>query len=211
MSGFVRFILWVALILGAIGAILYFGFFDVWTVPSDDPQLGVSIAPTLSTGDYVLVARHGTPSNGNLLRCKDPDEPRRWVIGRWEGSAGDKVEITGDALLVNGKNDSSLHACSTPTATLVNPATGTQEKLGCRTVESAGSSHDILVAASSAEGHKLITVDPGRIFLVSDNRHMHLDSRDFGSLESGSCEHVVFRLWGATGYFDAPHRFTILW
>jgi signal peptidase I len=211
MNGFVRFVVWIVLVLVAIGAVLYFAFFDVWKVPGDDPQLSVSVAPTLAAGDYVLVARHGTPSTGNLVRCKDPDEPRRWVIGRWVASGGDHLDIVGERLTINGRSATSPRGCATPSMTLVNPATGNQEKLDCRQVEFAGLTHDMLVATAQAEGNRALTVDPGRIFLVSDNRHMHLDSRDFGSLESGSCEHLVFRLWGDTGYFDASHRFTILW
>ncbi len=210
MNGFLRFIAWLSVIFGAIGAILYFAFFDIWEVPKDDPQFSVSIAPTLAPGDYVLVARHGTPRVGNLVRCKDPDEPRRWVIARWVASAGDRVEVAGEALAVNGRTSSS-HACATPTMTLVNPATGGEERLACRQVEFGGSTHDTLVAPANAEGHRALTVDPGKIFLVSDNRHMHLDSRDFGSLEFESCEHLVFRLWGASGFGDSEHRFTILW
>jgi signal peptidase I len=211
MSGLIRFVLWVALVLGAIGAFLYFAFFDVWKVPADDPQLSVSVAPTMAAGDYVLVARHGTPSTGNLVRCKDPDEPRRWVVGRWIADAGDRVEIAGEGVSINGRVASSPRGCAKPSMTLVNPATGTQEKLTCREVEFAGSTHETLVSTEHAEGNKALTVDPARIFLVSDNRHMHLDSRDFGSIEPSSCEHLVFRLWGDSGYFDAAHRFTILW
>jgi signal peptidase I len=211
MSGFLRFVVWVAVVLGALGAFLYFAFFDVWRIPSDDPQLSVSVAPTLAAGDYVLVARHGTPGTGNLVRCKDPDEPRRWVIGRWAANGGDRVELAGEGLAINGRVASSPGGCTPPSVTLVNPTSGAEEKLTCREVEFAGATHETLVATSHAESNKALTVDPGRIFLVSDNRHMHLDSRDFGGIESGSCEHLVFRLWGDTGYFDAAHRFTILW
>jgi signal peptidase I len=211
MSAVFRFIVWVAVILGATFAILYFAFFDVWRVPTDDPQFSVSVEPTLTAGDYVLVARHGTPGVGNLVRCKDPDEPRRWVVARWVASAGDKVDVAGEALLINGRSAPSTRGCRTPTVTLVNPATGAAEKLDCREIEFAAGAYDVLTSPTHSEGHKAVTVDPGKIFLVSDNGHMHLDSRDFGSIESGSCEHLVFRLWGATGYFDASRRFTILW
>jgi hypothetical protein len=40
---------------------------------------------------------------------------------------------------------------------------------------------------------------------------MHLDSRDFGTIDPSSCQHIVFRLWGTTGFSDASHRFTIIW
>lgn len=56
-----------------------------------------------------------------------------------------------------------------------------------------------------------VTVPSGRLFLMSDDRYLHLDSRDFGSLSDQSCQHLVFRLWSAEGFLDATHRFNIIW
>jgi signal peptidase I len=211
MSGFVRFLFWTALILGAFGAFLYFAFFDVWKIPSDDPQFGVSIEPTLSVGDVVLVARHGSPSTGNLVRCADPDEPRRFVVGRWMGGGGDRIEVAGESITINGQHASSPRGCGRPQVSLTNPASGALEPLVCRQVEFAGLTHEVFVSDAHAEGPRSVKVDPNKIFLASDNRHMHLDSRDFGTLDPSSCQHVLFRLWGDAGYGDASHRFTLIW
>ena len=78
-------------------------------------------------------------------------------------------------------------------------------------MEFGGNTHEALFATEHAEGNRSVTVDPGKILLVSDNRHMHLDSRDFGTVDPSSCEHIVFRLWGHSGYGDAPHRFNLIW
>jgi signal peptidase I len=211
MAGFTRFLVWVAMILVALGAFLYFAFFDVWRVPTDDPQFVVSVEPTLTAGDLVLVARHGSPGTGNLVRCADPDEPRRWVVGRWTAGAGDKIVFDNETYLVNGSHFSSPRGCGVPSVVLTNPASGAQESLVCRQVEFAGLTYEALFATEHVETGRAVTVDPGKIFLVSDNRHMHLDSRDFGSIDPSSCQHVVFRLWGATGFGDGSHRFTIIW
>ena len=53
-------------------------------------------------------------------------------------------------------------------------------------------------------------VEPGKLFLVSDDRHIHKDSRDFGGVDAATCEHVVFRLWGER-FTDGSRRFNILW
>ena len=63
---------------------------------------------------------------------------------------------------------------------------------------------------NTARASALAKVEPDKIFLVSDDRHIHKDSRDFGSVDASSCEHVVFRLWGQT-FGDASHRFNVLW
>jgi len=211
MSGFMRFLLWTVLILGALGAFLYFAFFDVWKLPADDPQFAVSVEPTLTVGDLVIIARHGSPSTGHLVRCADPDEPRRFVVGRWMAGGGDKVEIVGEGITVDGQRASSPRGCGRPPVSLTNPASGALEPLTCRQVEFAGLTHETLSSTEHAEGKRAMTVDPGKIFLASDNRHMHLDSRDFGSIDPSSCEHVLFRLWGDSGFGDASHRFTIIW
>src|SRR5580658_5954916 len=152
MAGFSRFVVWLVLIVGAMGAFLYFAFFDVWRVPADDPQFSVSVEPTLTAGDVVLTARHGNPGTGNLVRCADPDEPRRWVVGRWMAGAGDKVEFVGEAVSVDGQRTSSPRGCGKPAVTMTNPATGNQEPLLCRQVESAGTTSETLVSTQHAEG-----------------------------------------------------------
>jgi signal peptidase I len=49
------------------------------------------------------------------------------------------------------------------------------------------------------------------VFLASDNRHYHDDSRDFGTVVRASCqERVVFRFWSARGWFDQKRRMTFI-
>jgi signal peptidase I len=208
MNGFVRFIGWVAGIAGAIGVILYVAFFDVWVTPTDDPQFLVSIEPTLSGGDTVLVLRHGTPSLPDLVRCGDPDAPGRFVVGRIMGSGGDKVAIIGETVDLNGSHSPSPRACSIPTATLRNPATGEDEKLVCLQQEFGGITFDVLHRSENAEPPKRVDVPPSQVYLISDNRHMHLDSRDFNAVDPNTCRRIVARLWSKRGWYDDEHRFS---
>jgi signal peptidase I len=55
------------------------------------------------------------------------------------------------------------------------------------------------------------TVPAGSWFLVSDDRHVHLDSRDYGEVDPSTCQHVVFRLVGAAGFGDSRKRLSIVW
>jgi signal peptidase I len=59
-------------------------------------------------------------------------------------------------------------------------------------------------------GESSAKVEAGKVFLVSDNRLMHLDSRDFGQVDVSTCSHIVYRLWGER-FTDSSRRFTILW
>ena len=55
------------------------------------------------------------------------------------------------------------------------------------------------------------TVESGLVYLLSDNREFHEDSRDFGPVPKESCtETIFFRLWGAEGWGDAETRMTYL-
>jgi signal peptidase I len=54
-------------------------------------------------------------------------------------------------------------------------------------------------------------VEADHLFLLSDNRDIHDDSRDYGTVPLGSCkQRVVFRLWGKGGWADVEHRMTVI-
>ena len=65
-----------------------------------------------------------------------------------------------------------------------------------------------MVRGEGAERPVSHEVDAGRVFLLSDNRSLHDDSRDFGSVELSTCKDLIsFRLWGAEGFFMSRSRF----
>jgi signal peptidase I len=207
-----RVLAWVAVIGGAICAIVYFAYADVWTLPSDDPRLLASVEPTLRGGDLVLVARHGSPALGDVVRCPDPDEPRRWVVGRLVGVGGADLMLHGQDFQLSGSRESSEANCGT--VKMSNPATGDDVTLTCRNREFAGKEYSTLHRGDvevQAEGAAQRHVPPGQIFLISDNRYLHLDSRDFGSVQEATCSRILFRLWGASGFTDGSRRFNFIW
>jgi hypothetical protein len=54
-------------------------------------------------------------------------------------------------------------------------------------------------------------VEAGQVFLVSDNRQLPYDSRDFGLVERATCKEMVFfRLFSAEGLKDVDHRFSLI-
>ncbi len=211
MSSILRLLAWLAVIGGALGAIVYYTYADVWTIPTDDPRLVASIEPTLRGGDIVLVARHGLPMMGNIVRCVDPDEPRRWVVGRLVGTGGTDIKVTDVGFSTPGSREAADTACDPQK--VVNPANGDEVDETCRNNEFAGATYQTLTKlVEGASDHPTqVHVPAGKSYLFSDNRYLHLDSRDFGSLPQASCQHLFFRLWGTSGFTDASHRFTLLW
>jgi signal peptidase I len=207
----VRLLLWiVAVCVIAIGVI--FVFFDTWTVPGDDGQLSISIEPTLTIGDVVLVSRSAGASDGALVRCTDPDAPARFVVGRVVGTPGDSIEFTNGMLLVNNKTPTASVACDPAIVRVKNPATQDDEDLACFLEELGGSTHPALRSQKNSPGRDSKTeVETGKVFLASDNRAMHLDSRDFNTVAPGACHRIALRLWSASGWLDAKKRLTVLW
>ncbi len=208
----VRPLFWIALVCGVLVGVV-FVFFETWTVPGDDPQFAVSIEPTLSAGDFLLVSRSaGGTGDGALVRCTDPDAPARFVAGRVVGQNNDAVEFNGGVLLVNSKAPSSSVACDQAVVHLKNPATQEDEELGCFLEELGGSTHAALRLQKNLAGRdSKAEVETGKVFLASDNRPMHLDSRDFNTVVPGSCHRIVGRLWSANGWLDTKKRLTVLW
>jgi signal peptidase I len=205
----VRFLLWSVGVFAVFCGIVYLAF-DPWTIPGDDAQFAVSVEPALSVADVVLVARTKGASDGALVRCLDPDAASRFVVGRVVAHGGDVVEFTGGTLFVNGKVASTSLACEPATVHLKNPATQEDEELTCMLEDLGGALHPILREGKGAHDSKT-TVEPGKAYVVSDNRLMHLDSRDFASVDPSTCQRIVYRLWGASGWLDRKKRLTILW
>ena len=205
-----RLFLWIAGVCGALVGIVMI-FFETWTVPGDDAQFAVSIEPTLSVGDFLLVRRSSGTSYGSLVRCTDPDAPARFVVGRVIGDSSDNVEWTNGTLLVNNRTPSSSVACDPPVVRLKNPGTQEDEDFQCFLEEVGGSTHPALRAAKAIPRDSKAIVEPGKVFLASDNRLLHLDSRDFNTLAPGNCHRIALRLWSANGWLDAKKRLTVLW
>jgi signal peptidase I len=207
-SSFGRNLVWLGAILGAIGLLLYLFVFDTWVVPGDDPLFTASILPTLSPEDRILTRRGATPEIGQLARCIIPDGSGKYVIGRVFGNPGDDVEINNERVLTNGKGPKTRFACGI--VSVVHPVSGDAMPLTCSVEDNGSFTYGVLAHPEYREGPRKAKVEPGTLFLVSDDRHIHKDSRDFGAVDASTCEHVVFRLWGQS-FGDSSHRFNVLW
>lgn len=208
MRGFVRGVIWLAVILGAVGVLLWLFVVDSWRVPAGVDQFPASIQPTLAVDDLILVRRSGTPGYGELARCVSPRDGSL-VVGRVFGVPGDHVEVTDDIVTTNGRPFSARHGC--PAVTIPHPVTQSLVKMNCAVGETGAWSFEYLTSSEHfSSGRSAADVAPGKLYLLSDNRLMHQDSRDFGQVDQDSCQHIVYRLWGEK-YTDDSRRFTLLW
>jgi len=204
MRKLLRGLAWVAALVLIVGLIARALFVDVWTIPEDPehPLFAASLAPTLAAGETVLLVTNGKPGFGDLVRCTDPEDPNAFVVGRIAGEAGDHVEVNGASLWVNQRRYEAAMACPEPSMIIPHPATGDDLEIVCDEVEMGGGHHyrgharkHVVSSLSKAD------VGSGLVYLVSDNRDYHDDSRDFGMVPLSSCKgRIFFRVLGKEGW-----------
>jgi len=208
MGKFSKAILWTIGILVGLGILLRVTILKAWKLP-DDPVLSASVAPSLAGGDLVLMMYRGLPSFGDLVRCSDPENPERYTVGRIVGVAGDVVDLESFRLMVNNKHYDNHSACPKPKFKVEHPTSGAEVELNCDVVEMGGGWHYRGYSPKSfnpqAKTH--MEVGEGMVFLLSDDREFHDDSRDYGLLPIDSCkDRIVFRLWGKEAWGDTSRR-----
>jgi len=200
-------LVWVTLVVGAIVGILRATCLSFWTIPNDDPLLSLSIMPTLEAGDVVAIWRVGTPSFGELVRCPDPEAQGKYVVGRLLGEQGDRIEADLGKVTINEKPISTVRVCKQ--LTVIDPTTGEAVELSCE-IEAAGGTEYSRARASQPVLKPIpfrVTVPDRQVFIASDDRHYHDDSRDFGPIPKDGChERIIFRLWSARGWSDDERR-----
>jgi signal peptidase I len=210
-SNFIRFIVFTALVLGVIVGALRLTCLRWWQVPEDDPDLAASVAPTLRAGDWIILWRGTTPGFGDLVLCPDPEEPEEVVIGRVAAEAGDDLVVGDDgSLRVNGVRIRPESKCNVPTFTVQHPRNGDDIELRCDVESLGGHYHQRALVPQKAPLRPVGVkrhVGAGTAFLISDNRYLPFDSRDFGPVPQASCrETVIFRLVSRLGFAHVESR-----
>jgi signal peptidase I len=212
MEKFFRGLAWVVGILAVIGLLLRWLVFDVWTVP-DEPKMAASLAPTLRGGDIVLLLKRGEFGFGSLVRCRDPQDETRFIAARVAGLPGDSLDIDGRNLMVNNVAYNGESACPLPSYTITHPTSGEPITIFCDRVRMGGGWHyrSFAKKALFAQPRSIANVGEGMLFLLSDDRDYHDDSRDHGAVPRASCKGpIVFRVWGKEGFFADPQRFEFI-
>ena len=209
-SSLIRNVVWGAIVLGIVVGLLRLTALRWWRVPDDDDDLAASIAPTLGPGDWVILWRLTPPGFGDLVLCPDPEDASEVVVARLVGEPGDTVEIAEDGdLEVNHVRMRSERACKRPSFTVENPRSGEPVELRCD-IETVGGVHHqraLMPTTGLRPMPVKVEVEPGDVFLISDNRYHPFDSRDFGALPQASCsEAVVFRLVSRLGFAHVDSR-----
>lgn len=214
MRKLARFLVWTALIVGALVGLLRATTLRWWQVPTQDPVLTASLSPTLGAGDWILLWRLTEPTVGDLALCADPQSPSRVVVARIYAEEGERVRVSeGGDVFVNDKPAAGERGCDPFTER--DPTTKLSVQQTCSEVVVRGRTHPRGDRMSQELRGSGLTQDrevpKGQVFLVSDNRHFPYDSREYGSVPRDTCkEFAFFRLWGPGGYWETTRRFNYI-
>ena len=211
MRGLLIFLGWLSACAVLSMLVLYAFVVDLWRIPEDDPLLAASIEPTLRVGDLVVLLRRSSVTRGILVRCEDPDAPGRFVVARAMARDGDRIELRNDLVRLDGRPLKQSRDCAKARVSVYDPRTAADVSLACSVEDYGDFPFTTLHSLEPSEPPVVVEVDASRWFLVSDNRHVHLDSRDYGLIDPRTCQHIVFRLAGASGVGDAERRLGPIW
>lgn len=174
----------------AIIAILLALFIRTFVVQAFKIPSG-SMKPTLLVGDHILVNKFlygikipltnktlipiSEPGRGDIVVFIYPVDPKKDFIKRVIGLPGDKVEISGEKIFINGKPYDDEH--------------GFYSKMGRTATQAGEKSH-----------FGPVTVPERHLFVMGDNRNHSYDSRFWGFVPLTSVKGKAFII-----YWSWPH------
>jgi signal peptidase I len=215
--------------------------FEPFRIPSD------SMMPTLLDGDFIFVSKFsyglrlpvlnskivatGEPQRGDVIVFRKPSEPSVNYIKRLVGLPGDRIDVRGDAVWVNGHEmparDSGLYtedACyhnfrqgieqlgAHEHRIMYCPVEPRRYLRGCSSKRDASEcaadpgravppSGDATVAPTG-----VYTVPAGHYFFMGDNRDNSADSRfpELGFVPEGNLVGKAVRIWASFDGFPVP-------
>ena len=175
-------------------------FFQPFTIPS------ASMEPNLLKGDYIIVAKYAygysrhsfplspplfkgrlffhEPKRGDIIVFKLPRDGRTDYIKRLIGLPGDKIQVIGGVILVNGKPISHIPGKSFIAENGGWPVQATEYREEIRPGKFIKTQQ--IAGYGSADNTGVYTIPKGCYFFMGDNRDNSADSRFEPGLEPGS-------------------------
>ncbi len=148
------------------------------------------MAPTLVPGDHVFANKlRRSPAPGDLVVYAFPKQPSVKFIKRVVAVGGDRVQVKDGTLLVNG---AAIPAREVPCPPLVDDPSApcAEETLGSARYTVAARRRDHLLPPSEE-----ITLAPGAVYVLGDNRDDSHDSRFWGPVPAEHVLGTVSILW----------------
>ena len=173
-----------------------------------------NMSPTILAGDRILaralLPRDHFPKRGDLIVYRNPTPTGATrFMGRVVAVSGDELEISGERLIINGKE---LERDRVPDESL--KLVGNQVSGRVAYEENSGHRYLVTYGDSTDEGRETevleTTIPAGHVFVLGDNRDRSRDSRHFGSIYAGDivgCVDYVYwpsASWSRFGLANDP-------
>ena len=164
-----------------------------------------SMSPTILNGDRILVRKllplHHFPERGDLIVFRNPEPAGGTTfIKRVVAVAGDRVELKGERLLING-NEVERYRVPDESLRIFG------EQVRGQVSYEVNSGHRYLVAYDDSpdelptEGDFEAAISERHVFVLGDNRDRSKDSRHFGSIHIGDViGYVDYIYWPAVSW-----------
>lgn len=156
------------------------------------------MAPTLVPGDFLVAYKlpfglrvpgfdykigRGNPRRGELVMFPCPSKPSESCVRRVVGLPGDRIEVAGERLIINGET-AKYRPLKSKSWGLV-----FSESLG-------GRMHKIAISGEENRPRfGPVIVAPGQVFVLSDHRDLSQDSRLWGGVPVSEIEARVTMIW----------------
>ncbi len=153
---------------------------------------GQSMLPSIWPGDFILAAKWRTQNlrRGDVVALRCPNNNDEICLKRVVGLPGDRIEIQGGRLSVNGET-AVLHSVTDQIVTEV----------------VAGESWLIWPESPPSEpggpASDPIVVPPQQVYVLNDKREVIDDSRSWGPIKSNLVEARALRVWLSLDWFEA--------
>jgi len=194
--------------IGVISLVVLFGILCIYIysanfILSRYAIASVSMNPTLTHGDFVITSKSNsknaswlakllnneTLAYGDLVIFKHPTEDEIYVK-RIIALPGDELTFNGNALLINGKHVKRELIMSNHNNS---PFRWLKNELYYE--YNHGKMYQISLTGESAQVSGEITVPPGHLFVMGDNRNQSMDSRFWGLLPENNILERPLLIW----------------
>lgn len=208
MRGFLKVVLWAAIVIAVIYLIGWAFLFQDFTATDNN------MAPNIIKGDNILVYLHSPLDTGTITICADPRDETKKVVGRIAGQPGDKISLIRGSFYLNG---TQLDQTAEGDYVIVDDRnTGAPQTVELsERIETMGMIRYRVLWPR--QGHVVArlrnvreqTVPAGSFFLLADNRAFGEDSRTYGPVKINSCigrPLLIYQPAESTGDADSSDR-----